>query len=189
MAAARLRPLLGLESPAASREENFAAWQRFLELIAADAPAVLCSRTCTGPARRRWPSFAISWRTVGEVPLLAIGTTRPELLQASPELAARLAEIAASQRGVRLDLEPLSESETEELVARVGRGLDELPETRPGDHPGAPAGNPLFAEQLVGPLEGGEQVEADVKSPNIPRPPTSPQRSGSPGRCLSRCSR
>ena len=39
--AARLRPLLGLESPAASREENFAAWQRFLELIAADAPAVL----------------------------------------------------------------------------------------------------------------------------------------------------
>ena len=39
--AARLRALLGLEAPMASREENFAAWLRFLELIAADAPAVV----------------------------------------------------------------------------------------------------------------------------------------------------
>ena len=39
--AARLRPLLGLEGAAASREENFAAWRRFLEIIASDCPAVV----------------------------------------------------------------------------------------------------------------------------------------------------
>ena len=37
----RLRALLGLEAPEASREENFAAWLRFLEELAAAEPTVL----------------------------------------------------------------------------------------------------------------------------------------------------
>ncbi len=38
---ARLRPLAGLAAPAAAREENFAAWRAFAELLAEDRPSVL----------------------------------------------------------------------------------------------------------------------------------------------------
>ena len=34
----RLRPLVGLEAPEASREENFTGWRRYLELLAEDGP-------------------------------------------------------------------------------------------------------------------------------------------------------
>ena len=45
----RLRALLGLEAPKAEREENFTAWLRFLEdLAASGVPRCSCSRTCTG---------------------------------------------------------------------------------------------------------------------------------------------
>ncbi len=37
----RLRALLGLEAPPASRDENFAAWLRFVEEIAVGGPTVL----------------------------------------------------------------------------------------------------------------------------------------------------
>ena len=163
--AARLRPLLGLESPAACARGEL---RRLAALPRADrhrrAGGRSSSRTCTGPARGRWPSCATSAENLSGVPLLAIGTTRPELLQAHPDLAARLAEIAASQRGTRLDLGALSEAESAELVSRVGRGLGELRETRQAII-GRCGGNPLFAEQLVCLLEEEEQEEADVKSP------------------------
>ena len=163
--AARLRPLLGLESPVASREENFAAWQRFLELIAADAPAVLVVEDLQWASEGTLAFLRHLMEHVGQVPLLAIGTTRPGLFQARPDIAARLAEAAFSQRGRLIDLGPLSASETEELVSRVGPGLGELRETRQVIA-GRCAGNPLFAEQLVRLLEEesstGTEVTADV---------------------------
>ena len=150
--AARLRPLLGLESPAASREENFAAWQRFLELIATDAPAVFVFEDLHWASEGTLAFLRHLTENLSGVPLLAIGTTRPELLRSQPELAARLVEMAASRRGTRLDLGALSEAESEELVSRVGRGLGVPPETRQAII-GRCGGNPLFAEQLVCLLE------------------------------------
>jgi class 3 adenylate cyclase len=38
---ARLRPLAGLHAPEAAREENFAAWRAFAELLGEDRPSVL----------------------------------------------------------------------------------------------------------------------------------------------------
>ena len=169
--AARLRPLLGLESPGASREENFAAWQRFLELIATDAPAVVVFEDLHWASEGALAFLRHLSENLSGVPLLAVGTTRPELLQAQPDLAARLAEMAASQRGTLLDLGPLSEAESAELVSRVGPALSELRETCQAII-GRCGGNPLFAEQLVCLLEEEEQEEADEKSSPGTQPAT-----------------
>ena len=155
--AARLRPLLGLEGPTASRKENFEAWRRFLETIATDCPAVIVFEDLHWASEATLAFLRHLVENVGEVPLLAIGTARRELLHRRPDLAAHLAELGTSQRVVRIDLESLSESETQELVARVGGGLDELGEACQAITERS-AGNPLFAEQLVRHLEGEASV-------------------------------
>ena len=154
---ARLRPLLGLEGAATSREENFAAWRRFLEIIATDCPAVVVFEDLHWASEATLAFLRHLVENVGEVPLLLIGTARPELLHAQPDMAAHLAELGSSQRVVRIDLEPLTESETEELVVRVGRGLTELAEANRAITERS-AGNPLFVEQLVRHLEGESDV-------------------------------
>ena len=127
--AARLRPLLGLEGAAASREENFAAWQRFLELIASDCPAVVVFEDL------HWASegtLAFLRHLVENCRRRPPACHRHHPPRALPRPARHRPPVsprsAASQRGVRLDLEPLSASDTQELVVRVGRGLAELPE-------------------------------------------------------------
>ena len=155
--AARLRPLLGLESPAASRDENFAAWQRFLEIIATDAPAVIVFEDLHWASEATLAFVRHLVEHVGAVPLLAIGTARPELFHARPDIAAHLVEVATSQRGVRIDLEPLSRAESQELVARVGQGLRGLRLARQAIAERS-VGNPLFVEQLVRHLEGEPSV-------------------------------
>jgi len=150
--AARLRPLLGLESPAAARDENFAAWRRFLEIVAGDSPAVVVFEDLHWASEGTLAFLRHLVENAADVPLLAVGTTRPELLHVRPDVAAHLVEVAASQQVVRIDLEPLSESETEELVSRVGHGLRELRKTRQAIVRRA-AGNALYAEQLVRLLE------------------------------------
>ena len=82
--AARLRPLLGLEGAGASREENFAAWQRFLEIIATDCPAVVVFEDLHWASEATLAFVRHLVENCGEVPLLAIGTARPELFQAIP---------------------------------------------------------------------------------------------------------
>ena len=62
---------------------------------------------------------------------------------------------------MRIDLEPLSESETEELVVRVGRGLGELHEARQAITERS-VGNPLFVEQLVRHLEEEEPADGEA---------------------------
>ena len=161
--AARLRPLLGLEGAAASREENFAAWRRFLEIIASDCPAVVVFEDLHWASEGTLAFLRHLVENCGDVPLLLIGTTRPELFHARPDMAAHLAELGSSQRVVRLDLEPLSASDTQELVVRVGRGLAGLPQAS-GAIAERSAGNPLFAEQLVCLLEeeGGSSPATEV---------------------------
>lgn len=57
---ARLRPLAGLSAPQAAREENFAAWRGFAELLAQDRPTVLVFEDLPSDRWkcRRWPSWA-----------------------------------------------------------------------------------------------------------------------------------
>ncbi|MGZ4199514.1 MAG: ATP-binding protein, partial [Thermoleophilia bacterium] len=151
--AARLRPLLGLESPVATREENFVAWQRFLEIIAADSTAVIVFEDLHWASEATLAFLKHLVENVADVPMLCVGTARPVLLHDHPDMAAHLAQVVPSQQIVRIDLDPLSESETRELVDRVGRGLGDFVETQRAITLRS-AGNPLFAEQLVRHLEG-----------------------------------
>ncbi len=162
--ASRLRPLLGLEAPTASREENFAAWLRFLELIAADAPAVLVFEDLHWASEGTLAFLRYLAEHVSDAPLLLIGTTRLELFEAHPEIVARLARRSSSQRGTRLELRPLSDPESAELVSRMSEGLGGLPNTRQVIVQRA-AGNPLFVEQLVRHLEEEWSEASTVAEP------------------------
>ena len=74
---ARLRPLAGLAAPEAAREENFAAWRAFVELLAEDRPTVLVVEDL------HWADAALLEFLeeladhVEGVPLLLVATARP----------------------------------------------------------------------------------------------------------------
>ena len=111
----RLRALLGLEAPSASRDENFAAWLRFVEEIAASDPTVLVFEDL------HWADEALlafvehlATHAAG-VPLLVVATARPELLEQHPAFA------AGSTHVNRLSVDPLTPDETQQLVAAAAR--------------------------------------------------------------------
>ena len=84
----RLLPLLGIEATStAEREELFTAWRRFLEHIAEQDPTVLVFEDL------HWADDAmlaflehLADRAEG-VPLLVVGTARPELFERHPDYA------------------------------------------------------------------------------------------------------
>jgi class 3 adenylate cyclase/tetratricopeptide (TPR) repeat protein len=139
----RLVPLLGVEaSSPAERDELFTAWRRFLEQIAANRPTVLVFEDLhwADEAMLAFLEHLID-RAEG-VPLLVIGTARPELFERNPGFAARL-------QGVNtIKLARLSDDETARLVSALLRTTVISAELhRPIlDRVG---GNPLYAEEFV----------------------------------------
>ena len=118
----RLRALLGLAAPDASREENFAAWLRFFEDVAASRPTVLVFEDLhwADEALLAFLEYltthvglrALCWSSGRRGPSSSSGT------RASPRAAASTAS----------HLEPLSPAETARLVA----GLLGEPDDRDG---------------------------------------------------------
>ena len=139
---ARLRPLVGLPAPEAALEENFAAWRAFAELLAESRPSVLVFEDL------HWADDALLEfveqlaEYADGVPLLLVGTARPELYE-------RAAGWAASVRNVaRVNLRALTAAETTRLISNL-LGTAELPaevEQAISDRAG---GNPLYAEEFV----------------------------------------
>jgi len=140
----RLRPLLALKASQAAREENFAAWTRFLELIACSGPAVLVLEDLhwAGEGMLAFVEHLLA-RDL-EAPLLIIATTRPELLQ---HHEGALTSAADGDRPRRITLPTLSRHEAgvlvadlldAELTADLGQRIVDLV-----------GGNPLYAEQYV----------------------------------------
>jgi class 3 adenylate cyclase/tetratricopeptide (TPR) repeat protein len=142
----RLLPLLGIEATStAGREELFTAWRRFLEHVAARGPTVLVVEDL------HWADDAmlaflehLADRAEG-VPLLVIGTARPELFERHPDYG-------RPPEATRIDLQPLSEEETARLVsALLATTTISVELQRPLlDRAG---GNPLYAEEFVRLLE------------------------------------
>jgi class 3 adenylate cyclase/tetratricopeptide (TPR) repeat protein len=133
----RLHALLGLDAAKAEREENFAAWLRFLEDLAGSGPTTLVFEDL------HWADDALlaflEYVAVHAcpVPLFVIATARPELLEKHPSLV-------AAPRVNRISLEPLSSEETTSLVTSVlGDVADEV---RVGIVARA-EGNPFYAEE------------------------------------------
>ena len=147
----RLRPLLGLAAPQAAREESFAAWTRFIELIADSGPAVLVLEDLhwAGGGMLAFVEHLLS-RDLG-APLLVIGTTRPELLECHE---GALTSAADDGRLRRVTLPALSPTDAGLLVAGLlDAGLTADLGPRIVDLMG---GNPLYAEQYVRLLLDGD---------------------------------
>ena len=148
----RLRPLLGLESEEASREENFAAWRQFLESLAQDGPAVVVVEDLHWADEAMLAFMDDLARSGAEVPLLVLATARPEAL----DLAGSGAGFVAAAE--RIALGPLSGEETAEL-ARARLGAKSLPTDLQALILERSGGNPLFAEELVGLLQDRDLLE------------------------------
>jgi class 3 adenylate cyclase/tetratricopeptide (TPR) repeat protein len=139
----RLLPLVGVDaSSKAEREELFTAWRTFLETVAEQTPTVLVFEDI------HWADDAmlaflehLADRVEG-VPLLIVCTTRPELYDRHATFAAGL------HNANRINLAPLSDAETADLVARL---LDTpaIPENLRGPIVERAEGNPLYVEELL----------------------------------------
>ena len=108
----RLLPLVGVDaSSPAERDELFTAWRRFLETVAEQTPTVLVFEDL------HWADDAmlaflehLADRSEG-VSLLVLGTARPELYERHPDYARGVGNVS------RIDLGPLSDAESVELIA------------------------------------------------------------------------
>jgi class 3 adenylate cyclase/tetratricopeptide (TPR) repeat protein len=139
----RLLPLIGIgATSSAEREELFTAWTRFIEHIADRAPTVLLFEDL------HWADEAmlaflehLADRAAG-VPLLIVGTARPELFGQHPDFASGLHNVS------RINLLPLTEAETARLVSSLLHATV-LPSELQAPILERAEGNPLYAEEFV----------------------------------------
>ena len=149
----RLLPLLGIEATSnAEREELFTAWRRFLEQVAEERPAVLVFEDLHW-ADDALLAFLEHVADLAEgVPLLLVGTARPELYERHPDHALKL------RNATPINLAPLSQEETARLVSGL---LDTtvLPAELQQPILDRAEGNPLYAEEFVRLLKDRDLLE------------------------------
>jgi class 3 adenylate cyclase/tetratricopeptide (TPR) repeat protein len=160
---ARLAPLVGAPAEPASQEESFAAWRRFCESLAAERTTVLVFEDLhwADPALLAFLEHLADWAE--GVPLLLLCTARPELYE-------RHAAFGADARNAqRINLAPLSDTETAELVAALlERAV--LPAETQQQLLEQAGGNPLYAEEFVrlfadrGSVDEGGEVPESVQA-------------------------
>jgi tetratricopeptide (TPR) repeat protein len=141
----RLAPLVGAQlaeaSMTAQRDESFAAWRRFFELLARDRPLVLVFEDLHWADDTLLDFVDELADRAPAAPLLVLCTARPELLARRPGWG------GGKPNSLTVSLQPLSDSETETILAAV---LE-----KPLDAPrrqallSRAAGNPLYAEQFA----------------------------------------
>ncbi len=152
----RLRPLLGLSTSRASREESFAAWLLFLRQIASDGPTVIVIEDLHWAGE---PMLAFVEHLVSQglgAPLLLVVTTRPELMRRHVGVLTAGDGSGAGPGGEsdagagrlrRLMLSALSPDQVAAVIAALleAEPAEDVRE-RVLDCAG---GNPLYAEQYV----------------------------------------
>jgi class 3 adenylate cyclase/tetratricopeptide (TPR) repeat protein len=144
--AAHLRPLIGIgASPdlaAGGREEAFAAWRRLFEALAERRPLVLVFEDLhfADDGLLDFIDELLEWTT--DVPLLAVCTARPELLERRPAWA------GGKLNATTLALSPLADDDAARLVGSL-LGRPVLPADVQAALLERAAGNPLYAEQFA----------------------------------------
>jgi class 3 adenylate cyclase/tetratricopeptide (TPR) repeat protein len=139
----RLGPLVGLESTSsAEREESFAAWRRFLEGVAAAGPMVIVLEDLhwADQAMLEFTEHLVEYAT--DVPLLVVGTARPELYERYPGWA------GGKRNTTTISLSPLREEDTARLVSALLHQAVLPAETQALLLERA-GGNPLYAEEFI----------------------------------------
>src|SRR5207253_491806 len=155
--ARQTRPLVGLEaSERAEREEAFAAWRRLLEAAAEQRPLVLVFEDLhwADDGLLDFVDHLADWATT--VPMLIVGTARPELLDRRPGWG------GGKRNALTLSIGALSDEETAQLLQRL---LDRA--VLDADAQQAvlrrAEGNPLYAEEYARMLS--EQDGGDLPLP------------------------
>ncbi|HEX9204040.1 MAG TPA: hypothetical protein VF964_08770, partial [Vicinamibacteria bacterium] len=131
-----------VQAPEAARKENFAAWRAFLESLAEQVPSVFVFEDL------HWADDALlgfleHLADYAEgLPILVVGTARPELFEKAPGFA------QAARNSNRINLSPLTETETAKLVSNL---LEQtvLPSEVQTAILARSGGNPLYAEEFV----------------------------------------
>ncbi len=138
----RLRPLVGLDARGGARDENFAAWRRFVEALAERRPTVLVFEDLhwADDDLLDFVDELVEWAE--DVPLLVVVTARPELLDRRPGWG------GGKRNALTLSLAPLADDDTARLLAAL---LDRhvLPAETQQTLLARAGGNPLYAEQFA----------------------------------------
>jgi class 3 adenylate cyclase/tetratricopeptide (TPR) repeat protein len=140
----RLAPLVGATSVGgtAEKEESFAAWLRFLETIAAKDPLVLVFEDLhwADASLLEFIEHLVEWST--GVPILIVGTARPELFESYPHWA------GGTRNSTTISLSPLTDAETAQLIsALLSQAV--LPAEIHAALLERASGNPLYAEEFI----------------------------------------
>lgn len=138
----RLLPLLGIASIPAEREENFTAWRRYLEHLAADGPSVLVVEDLhwADPALLAFVEQLVEYAE--GVPMLLVCTARPELFEREANWG------GGKRNSTIISLSPLTDAEIGKLVSELlGRSM--LPAEVTAPILDLADGNPLYAEEFV----------------------------------------
>jgi class 3 adenylate cyclase/tetratricopeptide (TPR) repeat protein len=149
---ARLRPLVGLETGPVARDETFAGWRRFVEALADHRPTVLVFEDLhwADDALLDFVDELVEW--LDDVPLLVVGTARPELFDRRPDWG------GGKRNAVTISLAPLADDDTARLLASLlERSV--LPAEQQQALLARAGGNPLYAEQFVRMLDERGEVQ------------------------------
>jgi class 3 adenylate cyclase len=136
------------------RDELFAAWRRFFELEAEEAPVVLLFEDLqwADPGLLDFIEYVADWSR--HRPILLLTLARPELLDARPTWGAGLAQFTA------MHLDRLSDAAIEQLLGALAAGL------APGDAARVREradGVPLYAVEMARMLtERGSRAEVQI---------------------------
>jgi class 3 adenylate cyclase/tetratricopeptide (TPR) repeat protein len=164
--------LLGLETSVSAPDETFSAVRKLFEAVARRKPLMLVFDDV------HWgePTFLDLVEHIADwtrdAPILLVCMARSELLEVRPGWGGGKRWVTTIQ------LEPLSDLESEELVVEL-LGRAELPETLRTRIGQAAEGNPLFVEELLGMLiddgflvQGGDGWTAVGDARHLAMPPT-----------------
>jgi len=124
------------------RGEAFAAWRHFFEALAESRPLVLVFEDLhwADDGLLDFVDYLVDW--AGEVPLLVVGSARPELLECRPGWG------GGKPNALTLSLAPLSDPDTARLIGLL-LGRPVLDAGQQAVLLAEAGGNPLYAEQYV----------------------------------------
>jgi class 3 adenylate cyclase/tetratricopeptide (TPR) repeat protein len=151
---------LGVEREGVTdREGIFAAWRLLIEALARQAPRVLVFEDLHWASESLLDLVDYVTHVRTQAPLLLIALSRPELLDRRPSWG------GGRQNFTALALQPLTMTQTRELVAQVLAGLPEAIRERVVEGSG---GNPFFVLELVRGLTEQGFAEAPTTPQALP---------------------
>ena len=154
-----LAPVLGLasgEEGADRRPERFAAWRRLLAGMASVQPVVLVFEDLHWADDGLLEFVGTLGQWLSDLPLLVLGTARPELLE-------RLPGWGSVEHMTAMRLDPLTDDATSALIDEL-LPVSDVPSDARAALLEQAGGNPLYAEQYVRMVAegGGEPVVPDT---------------------------